>query len=878
MERLRSIYTSAALLLALTLTSACTRSVDGDLQLQLEIPTSLSSKVSALSTHKLVHVIINMRVNPLAPPVPHYPNLSGTGENESVTVLVPGFKVPRSKTLLVQYLGVYEAPGQGMIMKYGSTTVDSDVSGPIPARIVATNQASSALFGNVSGRYMPGGVAGPTGFVRSSYFPPNLEPPMLIETSYMYDGWFQVIALDGVFLKHEVDGNPVFGGPVDLNSFQPGTKIAKVHVPAGLRVDKDGNRPESESVLVYGLFGNGSGTLAANSVPQSIASGRACYKSSESQIIPELLNAAGSAPLAFKGASGTVADARPLAGGVNCVTPTSTDLFVNPDWLSHNRDAIGINGPFAALNYKRDFDSSPHYLSARAEDSGGNPEVHLKWKYLAGVNGVAKVEGVTVFSRKGHYPGPWGDDEELVACDVRALEMGYRSHVHVPSGESQIITTDSYGTPLSYTQGDQEYVHDQNFLICPYRTVASVKKYYPHMAMAHCSGGPCNDKHKGLKIPSPATVISGAEDTASLGGSSRKVTAAAFDGDNLKLTAATHGILVGEEVLVRIVGKTGANACGTYLGQELDGARFHFARTVEGTGGTFIYIPKGSWADGLTTAGAPLMAAVGSPAWCAVRVSRVFHYGDLDINASISLRPFDYDTSNEDGLLAIRSTGKITFSSSGFISGVRLGYQSGPADGDGFDPSNYFGNGQQGTGGSSGGGGGSVASGGAGGGVLAGIGGSPFASMTDGPIMGGAGGGNGTNFGGEGGGSVYIVANEIENNNSGIVINVSGFDGNSGSSSSGGGGAGGSVYIYAEKTSGAQQLLVQADGGSGGSSTGTGGGGGGAGVVSIYSCHQGPAAAPIYSSVGGNPGGGPTPGVPGGNHSFSTVGPAQSCQ
>ena len=120
-----------------------------------------------------------------------------------------------------------------MLFYYGDATLDFN-SATITANIPITKiNQTTTISGQVMGRYFTTATGGPTGPVNTTYAPPG-KPDMIIETSFIYDGWFSFMGMTDVeFTYRMADGTKIFGGPVKLSNamFESSNRVFKVAVP-----------------------------------------------------------------------------------------------------------------------------------------------------------------------------------------------------------------------------------------------------------------------------------------------------------------------------------------------------------------------------------------------------------------------------------------------------------------------------------------------------------------------------------------------------------------------------------------------------------------------------------------------------------------------
>lgn len=865
-------YIGAAMMLALTLfSSACTRSVDGDLQLNIQIP----SKLGTLAGHNLEMVLINLRTSPTAPPIIHQQKFAlGFGETATVKVVVPGFKVPRAKSLIVQYLGMYEAPGLPSKLRYGSTTVDSDKEGPIEARFTAVNIGTITKEANIQGRYMPSG-AGPTGVVRSYFKPPGSDPEMLIQKSEVFNGWLNLMVFEGVNFEHRVfdvtNGyveKVIFGGPVNLASFTSATSLVGLEIPSARTVEyTEGGgaylKPTPPKRWVLGFFQDGTGGPPISAgIPYG--SNKACYKNNPhtipnryhvSFLNPQVFDATASAPAAYIAGGG-------VPTGCTLANDYSTEVHINSEWLAYSdQGPLGFLGPFRAYNKNGDYSGEPKFVQPSMRDNSGTPEVSLLWNYLPGVAAAGLVDGVEVFRMSGGYYGDYyRPDEAAVPCNEVALFEGYTKvgevlHTDSPNNSFTDATT------FNYTYGDTNHWSNHTYRLCPFRVEGAVRKYYSTYAESEplCEGCSQDSFHYGLQ---PPLVFSFAV-TSPVANRVTSVTPYT----NLEYTelamSSTAGFSVGSEIMLRIAGRNGSGSvCGLREGNSNEVFKTHFARVIGLTGST-LRILKGSWVDELNVVNANLSNAVGAAqTFCFLQAVTVPHYGSLSLSSWAGTTPFAY-ADTDLGILPMRVSGTMTMGTSAYLSVEGAGYNS-FSGAESFGTEYFFGSAGTGAQGAfaylGGAGGGNGTFGGNSGSALAG-GAASWGEFG----MGGAGAGADDSMvplsGSAGGGTLFISARKIQNNytSAGDILNAAGL---SAINSHTGGGAGGTIILNAQKivNNATNTTLSLGLHGGDGSAASPAGGGGGVGRAFIRVCDSTQVSVTAMPGIGGTgaqPGGSP---------------------
>lgn len=138
---------------------------------------------------------------------------------------------------------------------YGDTV--KDIAGiqlafDIPVKQVGANATTSGHF---SGRWMTTATGGPSGPVSISVAPDG-KPAMVLMNTYMYSGWLTGPALSGVRFEYRVNGDLLFGGPVNLEDMRAAVTTSGGRVGETSHVESSSGRIEYE---FFGFYGPGSG-------------------------------------------------------------------------------------------------------------------------------------------------------------------------------------------------------------------------------------------------------------------------------------------------------------------------------------------------------------------------------------------------------------------------------------------------------------------------------------------------------------------------------------------------------------------------------------------------------------------------------------------
>lgn len=203
--------------------SACSRPEGESSQVQISIPQLMkSSKVGsqALSaSDTLIHVTINVTGEGL--PGPIVQNWDSCGDCPNATTLPSSFMLTiPTGTRMIQVLAVYKnSTTNSMNFYYGDVTQSlsgSSVTLTVPLTSVG---GGSIISGNVGGRYLTGTNTGLTGIIDIKYQASATKPALIVDSSFMTDGWFNFFMLSGASFSyiHRDTQTVLWGGPVSLD-------------------------------------------------------------------------------------------------------------------------------------------------------------------------------------------------------------------------------------------------------------------------------------------------------------------------------------------------------------------------------------------------------------------------------------------------------------------------------------------------------------------------------------------------------------------------------------------------------------------------------------------------------------------------------------
>ncbi|MGE0528396.1 MAG: hypothetical protein AB7P49_15105, partial [Bdellovibrionales bacterium] len=462
-------------------------------------------------------------------------------------------------------------------------------------------------------------------------------------------------------------------------------------------------------------------------------------------------------------------------------------------------------------------------VSVKYNDTGGCSSTHcidLKWSLLphAGA-GLSEIEVWRKLSSGGD-----GGEYDRSCAELGGLGYVKVGSVTTPSSQDTFQNQDA-----AFTAGNW---YNYRYALCPRGLATLGAHYLGRPVYAECGSGCGQIEHFGWALSSADGTVSSLQ-THPAGRRVSAVDATTsphYTSVTFTSSYTTSEFSAGDEVMIHVSGMRGSNTCGAQAGP----GSYDFARVIWANTGTILKISKGSLVDRLeTVSGANLTTASNSgSSFCYVQVVKVVHYNDLTLNATATYTApaFTYGDS-AGGILALRVSGALIFGgNNASLSVAGRGYAGGNVTlaGDGTSAAGSSGA-STGTGGAGGtvtdlpgSGGGSAGSGGR---YSASSGNPGFGSNSGGGMFplafGGGGGGHySSGAGGPGGGILFVMANKIQVNGTGVEISALGGD----LSGGGGNGAGGSIFVMARKTAGGNPLLIASDAGSG--ATGGKGGGG----------------------------------------------------
>jgi hypothetical protein len=504
-DRLRTLAVGL-LTIALAALAGCT-SKKSETRIHLSLPSFSKTSNSPSSSGPMVRVvIINVSGSGISKPIIWQWEARPTAYTPPQSV---DLVVPKGSDRLVQVLAAAEDETTGAIRIFYGDAITSTISDTNSVGVMVTPMAAAGKQGQISGRYLRADGTGPTGPVAVRIHPPN-KPPMVVERTWMFGGWFDFFSLEGVRFSYQMEssGELIFND-IDINSpsllsrddaattFNERQRTARVMMPPhferysyqddnGIQVEE--THPRIGSKFVFGFFGPGAGSR------------RICYENSAGSYFDGLYTTLeGSNLVGWNGSSGPISGMAGVEtvpdiglGGTFGACPASEteseyQNFTKFDWRELNRDsgALGFSGPFRLYPRVDDWGSRQALRTAYSTSviNGklvGNLTLH--WRYLPGVTHQSTpngIRGVSIFARQGVEVGDGGGggaDYHLmngIACQ-QLPNMGFRKVVDLDAanGQGEFNFTIGDINPLAFQSGRFQTV------VCPYVTNLAGEIFY----------------------------------------------------------------------------------------------------------------------------------------------------------------------------------------------------------------------------------------------------------------------------------------------------------------------------------------------------------------------------------------------------------------
>lgn len=477
---------------ALAVLQGCTRKTESAL-LSVSIPRydSRSSKneVGALAiTTKPTRVMINITGPGIAVPIVYIWEMNrdsnSVGQEPPATVEL---SVPKGSDRLIQVLAILQeinsagSDGDSPMTFYYGDTVRAISQSSEAVDITLANQGTSGnTQGSVSGRYFDGSGT-PTDLVDMLYNPGAGRPLMIVETGFIFGGWFHIFALKGVPFTYRLRnrGIALFENLMP-DSLATSTRVGRATIPAAYRNiysggTVTGRSASPERIAVFGLFG-----------PAAPASGKACFDSTIEQMSSLYVSSTVGDPttVQYDPSSGLASEVQ-IVGGVSHPAddqcPGGSGSFgvdhmtIRKQNLNYGDSPVGNRGPFRGIVSGQ----GQSFLTAALVGS----DLQLAWDYLPGVIGSG-VDGVGVFSKVFASSSEVSDRwHERAPCN-QLVGMGYTEHTRVAAGSPGSPVEAYTINGVNATAWNESRLH---VVACPYS--ASRSDYYDFAIAAKNNGG-----------------------------------------------------------------------------------------------------------------------------------------------------------------------------------------------------------------------------------------------------------------------------------------------------------------------------------------------------------------------------------------------------
>ncbi len=359
-----------------------------------------------------------------------------------------------------------------------------DVSGSsMPLALTPTPLASGGSMFDFGGRYSVDGTNFHSGWIDMVYQPPG-KPAMVIESHYMFAGWFRLFGVDGAgfsYVKRE-NGAAIFSN-VSLSSLDttviPG-KYARFEKPS-YYYDGDENtvgvqctpNPSSKEYSILGFFGPSSYTSSKSiqySNTPSTYTFSTLWESSDCSTTPYEWNISGSStesrPVdAFSSGSSTPCNGTEF---------TTCLLYEHKGIQNSNEYEFRIHGPFRAFQDG----GNDVFVSVTAGDldtEGDGTDLRFRYTLLPGVTSSI-VSGVDYFVNRNTDES--SIDSEDISCAALTSD-GYVtltdifSSTSTPSSSGELFEVIYQEVPAAGAPGSFTLV-----VACPYVLSGSTKVYY----------------------------------------------------------------------------------------------------------------------------------------------------------------------------------------------------------------------------------------------------------------------------------------------------------------------------------------------------------------------------------------------------------------
>ncbi len=368
--------------------------------------------------------------------------------------------VPRGSNRLIQVLLLASEAGDGAsFVFYGDQERSLNTSAETIDMVVNPLDVGLNTEGIIFGRFIKQNGTAPFGTLGIEFSPPGGKPPMVLDETPVYNGFFSAFISNSVLFNYRITKGPdkglmLFNG-VKADSAalsQVGSTLVTYGlIPSGFRSESGVSKPSIEAHGIAGFFGPG-----ANSANQF-----ACYEDDESVVEDLYSDADLTTEMTWYAISTDPSEARILRGGlgesdVNCtVADDYTEAIrIGPDQI---RDGAGFYGPFV--------DTGSGLIDVDVSDD----QMRFEWQYLPGVldtgNVLGGITGVRLLTRLRDANSQ--EASRSASCG-QLRQHGYVERVSVPFQDA-VNPVSEYTLTLSAAELIAFWSGDLDFALCPYQ-------------------------------------------------------------------------------------------------------------------------------------------------------------------------------------------------------------------------------------------------------------------------------------------------------------------------------------------------------------------------------------------------------------------------
>ena len=381
------------------------------------------------------------------------------------------FAVAKGVSVLTQVMIIVEpADGGGMSIYYGDqlkTFTNSTEDVNITVNTIGGGFQSE---GRIYGRYLFSDGTGPSGELGIHYRPPDGKPEMVLDTTPIYNGYFQSFITASSNFSYRIFRGPDAGFTLfeDVNATSASLSAVGqdqtlyAFVPQGYRTKEGGGLGIAlETHAITGFFGPGA----------TSATHRACYDSNTGSISYRYLDSGGTTAITWSPNSTTSTHARIIRGGR--ASGSCTSFSENVTKFTLNKDRIGDSAPYYGA-----FQTTTATSGSILDITVSGASATISWNYLPGVVAPAAqplegLSGVRLLSRindansisYSHTP----------TCG-ELIEVGFQERTTIPAG-SDTTPTESISVTLNAAEQAAASSDDLEIALCPYND--NVAGYLP---------------------------------------------------------------------------------------------------------------------------------------------------------------------------------------------------------------------------------------------------------------------------------------------------------------------------------------------------------------------------------------------------------------